>query len=665
MASNAKPFSGYIPGIDGLRAVAVLSVLLFHMREHFLPGGFAGVDVFFVISGYVVSASLAHRPAERLGNFLLGFYTRRIVRIFPALLLCVLVTGIATALVVPQSWLSDTTSKTGLAAVFGLSNIALIKYSDGYFGARADFNPFTHTWSLAVEEQFYLIFPPMFYAWSHYRAVGGTTGKLARFMLPAALLVSLAYCAYQTSARADFAYYLLPSRFWELACGAMLFRLHDAGRCLPGSPRQSGILLTVGGLLIGLAFAWADTKAFPFPWAIPAVLGSMLVISGSVGDVACRSLPVALMGSRPMIYLGKISYSLYLWHWPVLVLLRWTTGLDSAIALLMAAGMSFALAVFSYHWVEQGSWWRRRIVGWKPGRTAVCGVAFVLLCAVCLHVVQRSQSQISLSATRDEKTWYPKPWPSNPPVVPVAGELAGRKIFVWGDSHAGAYSTMLQMMKERTGLEVISIWQGGCPVAGLGTSKCKPQTSETISTIKSKAAAGDLVFLASLRVPRLADQWEVFTTPTIVAPNPALDEGRLKSLREADELVTTLEKAGLRVIIDAPKPVFKSPPFRCSDSFNDGNPVCAAGFEVERAYLESHRKPVVDALKQLRASHPALVVWDPFPVLCPGSTCSAFDGFKPLFFDGDHLSAYGNRVLYPSFLDLVTSTVRDGGARMH
>lgn len=668
MTSGVKQPHGYIPGIDGLRAVAVLSVLLFHMRATFLPGGFAGVDVFFVISGYVVSASLAHRPELHLGRYLLNFYTRRIVRIFPALLLCVLLTGVATSLLVPASWLSDTTSYTGMASVFGLSNFALVWYSDGYFSPRAEFNPFTHTWSLAVEEQFYLIFPLLFYMWFYHRSRPDFIGRLCRQLMPIALLASLGYCAYRTSTRPELAYYMLPSRFWELACGAMLFRLHHAGRCLPAGPRFAGASIVAGAALMGLTFAWADAKAFPFPWAIPAVLGAMLIIIGSVGDVARNSCPGALIGSRPMTFIGKISYSLYLWHWPVLVLLRWTIGLDSAAYLVLAAAMSFALAIFSYNRIEQGAWWRLRIAGWKTGRTAAYGIAGVMLSALCLGAVLKSQPHISLSVTRDRQTWYPQSWPSATAQPASANRLAGRKIFVWGDSHAGAYSTMLQVLREQTGAQVFLYSRGGCAVAGLlnpASTQCHARVAETAAEITSKASAGDIVFLASLRIPRLADQWEVFGTPSSVhgdAP-PAFNEERLKAVEDAAALVDIFDRAGMRVIMDAPKPIFKSPPFRCSDAFNASNPVCAGGFVLERSFLESHRQPTMDALARLKALHPSLVVWDPFPILCPGNACSAFDGGLPLFFDGDHLSAHGNRVLYPSFLDVVMSSLRDSATQ--
>jgi SGNH domain (fused to AT3 domains) len=132
----------------------------------------------------------------------------------------------------------------------------------------------------------------------------------------------------------------------------------------------------------------------------------------------------------------------------------------------------------------------------------------------------------------------------------------------------------------------------------------------------------------------------------------------LAALREADALITRLEKASLIVVMDAPKPIFKSPPFRCSDWFNSDNPVCSGGFTMKRTFLLEYRKPVMESMEILVHNHKNLVIWDTFPTLCPSDSCSAFDEKIPLFFDGDHLSAHGNRVLYPSFLSLLKSNWR-------
>nr|WP_162244005.1 acyltransferase family protein [Pseudorhodoferax sp. Leaf265] len=347
-----------------------------------------------------------------------------------------------------------------------------------------------------MEEQFYVIFPLLFYAWFRHRGGHGAKAWTARVLLPALLLASFAYCAYETSKRPDLAYYMLPSRFWELACGALLFRLHHAGRALPATAGRAGMWTIAGSLLIALAFVYADKRTFPFPWAVPAVLGAVLVIGGSVGDVARRAWPNALLGSRVVTYIGKISYSLYLWHWPVLVVLRWTTGLDDARVLVFAAVLAFGLAAASYHGVEQGRWWRQRLSGWPSRRTVVYGSACLVLGAVCFAGILASQRWISLSVTRDARVWQPNAWPSAGVTTPVdGGPLVGRKLFVLGDSHAGAYRTMLQQLKERTGVEVSTFSRGGCAAAGLRYSAnqaCKDWVAAKIAEIKQKAAPGDI-----------------------------------------------------------------------------------------------------------------------------------------------------------------------------
>src|SRR5690554_3169726 len=175
----------YVPAIDGLRAIAVLAVMVYHLNTSWLPGGFAGVDVFFVISGYVVSRSLVGRTGESFGQFLAGFYSRRIRRIIPALIVCLLVTSLFTVLFIPESWLSSTIRQVGLYAFFGLSNLALVWYQDDYFSPRAEFNPFVHTWSLGVEEQFYFIFPVLMFFWFRYCGQPGSSlALLGRLLFP-------------------------------------------------------------------------------------------------------------------------------------------------------------------------------------------------------------------------------------------------------------------------------------------------------------------------------------------------------------------------------------------------------------------------------------------------------------------------------------------------
>ncbi|HBZ93769.1 MAG TPA: acyltransferase, partial [Pseudomonas sp.] len=203
----------YYPYIDGLRALAVLSVLVYHLHGPWLPGGFVGVDVFFVISGFVVSASIASFKGQGLWQFLAYFYARRIRRIFPALIACLLITSLASALFIPSIWLSEVNQRTGIYAFFGLSNFILAQTGRDYFAPTTEFNPYTHTWSLAVEEQFYLVFPFLFLAW-----LSGPRGrKLSVLLFAATAAASVVLAGWQSQANPTQAYFLTPARFWELA----------------------------------------------------------------------------------------------------------------------------------------------------------------------------------------------------------------------------------------------------------------------------------------------------------------------------------------------------------------------------------------------------------------------------------------------------------------
>lgn len=653
---------GYIPGIDGLRALAVLSVILFHFKASLLPGGFSGVDVFFVISGYVVSGSLAKERQDGFWRFAVDFYSRRILRIYPALVLCLTVAALLQTLFVPPSWLSTASNKTGIAAFFGMSNFALVWFSDGYFSPRVEFNTFTHTWSLAVEEQFYFLFPAIFFIWLKGREIRGFVGIASNGLLPALLAISFLVAWRQTSSTPDDAYYLLPGRFWELACGAMLFKLHSRNQLVLKSKGAMETGIAGGLILIGLGFALSDPKAFPFPWALLPVIGTLLVIAGVASDIRRESLLGGILDNAPIVYIGKISYSLYLWHWPVVVLFRWTVGLDAPIAILSAALLTAAASVCSYHFVERPIRQNPFVISKPNGRIVSGGLAVIVLSALVALGIFRMQPYISLSVTKDKSNWYPYPEARSAGVGSSSSFnpalFQGRKIYVLGDSHAGAYGTMLQMLKDKHGVSIREFSKAGCAVANLlaeSSPECSRFIKNTLSKIRTEAASGDIVFLASLRMNRLSDQWATFDESEVLEKQTGPDSHRKRAaaLQEAASIIRSLEEASLTVVIDAPKPVFKSPLFRCSDWFNSGNPVCKGGAQLSREYLLTHREPVMESIRQLVKMHPGLVVWDPFPVLCPGDICMATDNDLPVFFDGDHLSGHGNRMLYPSFFSLV------------
>ncbi len=659
-----KSFYGknsYIKGIDGLRALAVLAVMLFHIDPSFLPGGFSGVDVFFVISGYVVSASLVRYSNSNFFDFTVGFYARRIIRIFPALIVCLVIVSIVTTIFIPESWLSSTSSKTGLLAFFGLGNYALIWFNDGYFSPRVEFNSFTHTWSLGVEEQFYVIFPLIIFIWIKYKKRKNLLGLLANWLLAVLLILSLFYSYFETSSNPNKAFYLLPSRFWELACGALLFQFHSRQKIIADSLVKQHFYLLSGIILIGLGFVFSDKQSFPFPWAILSVSGAALLISGLVNNHDGNPLIKNILESQVFVQIGKTSYSLYLWHWPVYVFFRWTVGLESIFEICLAVLLTFMLANVSYYLIEKPIREHRSVINCQNWQAISSGIATIIISFLLSNFIFKSQPTIGLSVTKNKEIWYPHEWPTE--IIDGPEKIfIGRKLFAIGDSHAGAYSTMLQKLSDEYGVEIVKLSTGGCGVANLlrpamgKGEKCIKEIENLIAKVESSASAGDILFLASLRMNRFGDQWALFSDKKIADSQyseKSLSD-RKAALREAEDLLKKFEKLQVKVLIDAPKPIFKSPPFRCSDWFNSSNPVCLSGFILPQKILLEHRQPVMDSLDKLADNFPELAIWDPFPILCETSVCSAFGkNNMPLFFDGDHLSAHGNRILYPSFKSLI------------
>ena len=562
----------YVAGIDGLRAIAVLSVITFHFNASLLPGGYTGVDIFFVISGFVISKSLAATEGQSFFSYLLSFYERRLIRIIPALLVCMTVTGIAASQFIPPSWLSNANRTTGPAAYLGLSNFFLLDSIDGYFSERVAFNPFVHTWSLAVEEQFYLIFPLLFFLWLQaYRKQSGrhpASHLVARGLIPGLALLSLAYAVYETAAAPQNAFYLVPSRFWELAAGAMLFQASSHGWHGPRTAGTSLILSVGGALMVCSGILFADAAAFPFPWALMPVAGTVLLISSLLVAPDSRSPIHRIIGHRCVRYVGRISYSLYLWHWPVVTLFRWTVGFSSPVQMGFAAFATILLSMTSYHAVEQPvrhSVFLRRQPKWK-----VVGGSLILsiLAASFTHELLSRPWFFNPSITVHNRDWSSHQVPPEF-VGPTTDNqsLGGRTLFVIGDSHAGAYAGMLNIVSKKLGIHVVTTHLSGCPLASLthrhlDTDFCREFVAQVLHDIEQRAKPKDIVFLASLRSYRLGDQWGQFNSEVAeeIVYGEEGQKARSEALAQAKMLVEQLQGWGLNVLIDAPKPVFRAPP---------------------------------------------------------------------------------------------------------
>src|SRR5262249_1014025 len=337
-----------------------------HFNSALLPGGYLGVDVFYVISGYVITSSILRTASFKLGSFLADFYARRVKRLMPSLLLCVVTSSILISLFDPDPRFS---LETGIAALFGVSNLYLINETTNYFGSEAALNVFTHTWSLGVEEQFYLIFP--FLIWIMFRIV-----KVPKYRI--LILFALAtLSALMFMGAGQFAFYLMPPRFWELSAGAIAYLteryIDNAVFRISWTQRLATLAL------VGLFAVLILSVHLSFCSLFSVVALAALIITSSSRSLAYKALTLPIA-----IWIGRISYSLYLWHWPVLVISRWTIGISLWLMPFQLTVM-ILLASASYYYLEKPLRYRvwsvslRRTVAYATCATVSVAIALVAL----------------------------------------------------------------------------------------------------------------------------------------------------------------------------------------------------------------------------------------------------------------------------------------------
>lgn len=328
----------YRPELDGLRAVAVLSVVLFHAGAGFSSGGFVGVDIFFVLSGFLIT-SITMQEIEQ-GRFSFGsFYERRVRRLLPPLIPVLVFTWLASAALLGEREFTD--AAKSFAATLALAANWFFYSSVGYFDGPGELTPLLHMWSLSIEEQFYLIFPFVLYALFRFKV-------RPLYICSALLVLSFVYSVYLLSVGSnELLFYGSFGRFWELLVGACLALYKSRG---VNSRGVNDVLEVVGAGLICWAVVKYDSgMPFPGPAALAPTLGTALIIAaGGKGRIVSPVLKL-----KPVIWVGLISYGLYLWHWPIFVFVRHIDPLADGITMLLASLLALGLSIASYNWLEQ------------------------------------------------------------------------------------------------------------------------------------------------------------------------------------------------------------------------------------------------------------------------------------------------------------------------
>lgn len=349
----------YRSDIDGLRAIAVLPVLLFHAGNPLFSGGYAGVDIFFVLSGFLITSLIL--PDIATGTFsLTQFYERRIRRILP-LLFFVVSAALLAAFVIMTPGQLDEYARSALAALFSVSNIFFWK-QDSYFAENATLKPLLHTWSLGVEEQYYIVFPLFLMLLWRFRKSDHLLKIVAGLTLYSFFLANWggvfdsdireSVTHLPVTLTPDYGYYLLTTRAWELLCGSLaaIMLWQHADRMTAIGDRTAPILSWIGlGVILASYFFLEKTTPYPSLYTVPAVLGTVCII------LFCRSgsLLYRMLSLRPLVFTGLISYSLYLWHQPVFAFLRHLFPDISIIVFYSAIGGIYLLSVASWAFIEK------------------------------------------------------------------------------------------------------------------------------------------------------------------------------------------------------------------------------------------------------------------------------------------------------------------------
>ncbi|WP_338620548.1 acyltransferase family protein [Paludibacterium sp. THUN1379] len=667
MAQNLVKIQNYRPDIDGLRALAVLSVVCFHAFPGLLPGGFVGVDIFFVISGYLISG-IMYKGMDA-GSFRFStFYAHRIKRIFPVLsvvMLCCYFFGWFALL--PDEF--QTLGREMLGGAGFYANL-LLWQDTGYFDTVAHTKPLLHLWSLGVEEQFYFAWPLILFAAYRLRRA---TPVVIVLLMAASFVSSLHLMAIDPAG----SFYSPLSRFWELLAGAMLAWLVKSRTSAEAGQPPAGYhgLSVIGGvLLLGSVFLLDESRiAFPGWWATLPVLGAFLLIYAGPDAVLNRRLL-----SHPLaVWIGLISYPLYLWHWPILSFSRIVLAQDLPWwGRCLAVALSILLAWISWRWIE------RPIRFGIPGRGKIIVLCLLMALVAWLgHDAERRHGlpfriKLPLSVMDDGISRFPQ----CPDVIGQganapeycrrsAGNQTPDRVVI-GDSHARSVFPGFASMDQQHAWLLLA--NPSCPpTLGLtihepnGVRHCAARRDRVMQYVEENASIhtvvlaffADYILDTDFAGQRKIDHWA--SSVQMSSPDmPGASKAEL-FYHGLENTIRALTKANKSVVImmDVPelpflthdcvqRPLFKLTP-RC---------------ELARTTVLARQGQARLMVKKLVANNPQVRVFDPINVFCGRSQCKVTDSGTLLYRDSDHLNWAGSRLLAPPFLSWLQGGQQWGGA---
>lgn len=637
----------YRADIDGLRAIAILSVLLFHAGVDGFSGGFVGVDIFFVISGFLITATLVREIKEKRLS-LLGFYERRFRRILPmaffVILMCIIV-----GYFVLDSYHYKKLAESVFANNVFLSNI----YFQGevsYFDDPSELKPLLHTWTLAVEEQFYLIFPITLVLISYFRVSG------VRWLYMA-LAVSFMLSVYMTGNNSSEAFYYVHSRAWQFLLGGVL-ALSFSSRSR--NDRGTSLIAGVGLFLIVYSIVtFTEETRFPGPYAaIPSMGAAFIIYSGSNGSTFVSRL----LSLQPFVFIGLISYSLYLWHWPIFVFFKFYNIIElgswQKIGLII---ISVFLSFLSYRFIETPIRLRRVFESRHSLflGTAVITVVFVFTSVLLVKsegLPQRYSSEGLLQIHAEDhegEHWFDceRALLRNQETLCTLGSIGEPEFLLWGDSHARAIASAISMSAARRGASGVLATRSACPPLD-GIERPGRRTCH----IFNKGIHAYIADHPGIRTVILAARWTISVEShrykqengmsiRLIDISDIENSGLSNALlfeRGLRRTINKIQQQGIRVVLMRPIPeVGYDVPSALHAAVLTGRDVNAIIAPTFPEY--ARRNANVTAIINRLEHELHITTVNPASLLCDQDVCrvATDDGFA-LYRDDDHLSTYGS-----------------------
>lgn len=636
----------YRSDIDGLRTIAVLLVILNHAGFSSISGGFVGVDVFFVISGFLITAIIAPKIADNTFSF--GwFLSRRIKRLMPVLFFIIAASAIVfTFVMLPQDLMKFYRSIIWVV-LYG-ANFFFWREHGGYFDGNSEEVPLLHTWSLAVEEQYYLVWPLMLMLMIKF--IGAKRTILASIV---GCIAATIFSQWGTEVTIGAAYYLLPTRFFELLVGSCLALMWPY---LPKLKLHVAHALSVIGLalIIFSAFYLSEHHSFPGYNALYPVLGTALIILAQNGVVN------RFLSNKAMVYSGNISYSLYLWHWPILAFIRYTSIELTLAVQLGVIALTYLLSIFSYRYIEQ-PFRDLTLSQFKPiaMRLYILPSALIILLATFGISQQGFEQRFSSDIVKQEVALNSFASDSrkgchsalrNSTVTPANNCIFGEteqtlgSVFIIGDSHANHIIPFMAVLTESAKLTGQDYTLDRCiPFMGLAwgsnlykANKCKDRNETAYSYIK--AHNFDYVVLSA--------SWPEIATKRIFTDSRVLDDDIKMALliKQFNQSIEAIINTGAVPVVVEDIPTLGGISPKC--------PLKKALFNENLTCNTRANKNIL--INQLISSavqqYPQIIVINPQRIICNGVECSMTLNNTPLYRDEDHLNEIGAQVMGKVYL---------------